>query len=292
MFAMLLLPFFGCAPDREREEMVAPGSTSRADEAVMRAEQLMELAGIAISFEELGSVADLREILPDPLEIAELEKNVIEESVASLYDALDELGDVTLPAGLAPVLAQGEVSKSDLAMLHLHLAYLYVLEAIRRLMLVRGDMYTISFPEEVETEEIEVYQFELSPEAEARFEKLDADPTATPYDYLREFDEDQRQAVLDALVLLTGVEIYIEANPAEGIIAQKPNVDRNIFRRDALYHLEKALGYAVRIAPAFQDAFHEFKRTVEEEFSYKLLEDAREWGFIVSEETLPENLRG
>ena len=283
------LSLFGCAT-REREEITAPGSTPKADEAVMAAERMMESAGISISFDELGSVADLNKILPDPVLIAQLEKSTVEQSISSLYEALDELGDVTIPTEMAPVVRE-EVSRSDLAMLHLHIAYLYVLEAVRRLMLVRGDMYTISFPEEVETEEIGIYQFELSPQAEARFKQLEADPTATPYDYLREFSEDQRQAILDALVLLTGVEVYIEANPSEGIVAQKPNVDRTIFRRDALYHLEKALGYAVRIAPALQDAFVEFKRTVEEQFSYKLLEDVRKWGFTVNEETLPEDLR-
>ncbi|MCD6508023.1 hypothetical protein J7M22_15555 [Candidatus Poribacteria bacterium] len=285
----LSLSLFGCAT-REREEITAPGSTPKADEAVMRAEQMMESAGISISFDELGSVADLKEILPEPILIAQLEKSTVEQSVSSLYEALDELGDVTTPAGMAPSVS-GEVSRSDLAMLHLHIAYLYVLEAVRRLMIVRDNMYTISFPKEVETENMEIYQFELSPQAEARFKQLDADPTATPYDYLKEFNEDQRQAILDALVLLTGVEVYIEANPSEGIVAQKPDVDRTIFRRDALYHLEKALGYAVKIAPALQDAFVEFKRTVEEQFSYKLLEDARKWGFTVNKETLPEDLK-
>ncbi|RKY01205.1 hypothetical protein DRP77_10160 [Candidatus Poribacteria bacterium] len=289
MLLIALILLMGCA-SREREEGVAPGSTSKADEAVAKAEAIMASAGIALSFDELGSVSDLNEMLPDPLEIAQLEKSVIEESVASLYEALDELGDVTVPASPAPAL-EVRPSKSDLAMLHLHLAYLYVLEAVRRLMLVRGDMYTISFPEEPVTETLEVYRFELSPEAEERFKRLEEDPTTTPYDYLKQFTIAQRQAILDALVLLTGVEIYIEANPALGIPAQRPQVDRSIFRRDALYHLEKALGYAVGIAPALEEAFQEFKRTVQENFSYKLLEDARRWGFIVEEETLPEELR-
>jgi hypothetical protein len=298
IFMLIAFSFFlfGCADRKEKEEEVAPGSSLEADKALEKAEKVMQENGIAVSFDELGSVSDLSTILPDPLEIARLEKGVIEESVSSLYEALDALGDVTPQAApAAPAII--EASNSDLAMLHLHIAYLYVLEAIRQLMIVRFDengneMYTITYPEQLDTENVEVYDFALSDELQAEFDRLDADPDTDEYDYLRMFSEAQRQAILNALVLLTGVEVSIEANPAEGIVGQTPDVNRQIFRQNALYHIDKALNLAILIAPDVQDAYLEFKQSIQDEFSYGLLEDARKWGFDVNEDTLPEDLRG
>ncbi len=285
---LLLGLFLGCA-SRDDELESAPGSTSEADEALAKAEQVMADAGVEINFRDLqglGSLADLRQVLPSPLEIAVLEDEQIDEAVDSLYAVLDALGQPVSPA--APILRLGgEVSRSDLAMVHLHLGYLYVLGAIARLERVKGDLYEIEFPDEGEfdPDDPSVYRFRLTEQGQARIDEVSRNPNAEAGDFLQLFSPEQRQAVLDALRLLVDAEVVVEADPRFGI----PDEERHavvtaIYRRDALFHLVESLKIAQDIIPELEEALEKLFDTVGEYLARDMLDQIKEWGFRIDNE--------
>ena len=72
--------FSGCADREELEEarrQQAPGYNAKANDALEKAENAMVEAGIEVNFSEqrgLETLTDLSAILPDPMEIRQLEK--------------------------------------------------------------------------------------------------------------------------------------------------------------------------------------------------------------------------
>ena len=301
VFTLLSFLFSGCADREELQEtrrQLAPGYNAEANEALKRAERAMKEAEIEVDFSEMGleSLTDLRTILPDPMEIAQLEKQQkMEEAIVALYAAMDALGKSGVPGAPARTLITNPdgVSDSDLALTHLHLSYCYVLAAVSRLARfgvgpdgvpdTEDDLYYISFPEEMELEDLEVYKFTLTDKGQSLMDSVD--PDIDPDGYIKVFyDEGQveaLQAIIDSLLLLLGAEIAVIENPAEGIRAHEPEVDRQTYRHDALYHLEQAVELARGIAPELRDALDEFDETVTEYFSEGLLEDAIEWGLEI-----------
>ncbi len=305
-----LLLLYGCADRDELEEVrrqQAPGYNAKANAALKEAEDAMKEAGIAINFSDLNgleSLSDLRTILLDPLEIAQLEKKQdIEDAIVALYDVLDALGESGVPAAPARMLIPYEISDSDLALIHLHLSYCYVLAAVSRLARVgmgadgvpntEDDLYRIDFPEELDVEAPEVYQFMLT----ERGEELEADVDKNdPNGYIKMFyaggqvdDEGhvkELQAMIDSLLLLLGAEVAVIENADEGIKKHEPQVDTKKYRYNALYHLEIALKLAEEIVPEFKDALDELDETITEHFSKEILENAKEWGFEIR--TVPE----
>jgi len=315
IFAVIsFLLLYGCADRDELEEtrrQQAPGYDAEANEALQRAEKAMEDAGVSINFNELNgleSLSDLRTILPDPLEIAQLEKQQkIEDAIVALYDVLGALGEPDVSGAPTRVLIPDEKSNSDIALIRVHLAYCYVLAAVSRLARVgmgpdgvpntEDDLYRIKL-EELDVEDPEVYQFMLT----ERGENLKADVDKNdPNGYIKMFyDEGQvndegnvkeLQAMIDSLLLLLGAkvttpEVVISENPKEVIKAHEPQVDRTKYRHNALYHLEIALELAEEIVPELKDALDEFDETITEYFSKGTLEDAKEWGFDIRD--IPE----
>lgn len=287
LFVLLAGIFIGCA-DRTEEVDSAPGSNPQADAALAEAERVMEDAGVAISFrdlEGLGSLADLRDILPSPLEISQLEDAQIEGAVASLYEALDALGYPVAPAAPARQ-PREEVSSSDLAMLHIHLGYMYVLGAVAKLERAKGDMYEIDFPDEADTDDPSVYTFTLTPQGQARIDAVAANPDAEPGEYLQIFSTEQRQAILDSLLLLVSAKVLVSPFPEHGIPnEQRPSVDRSIYRRDALYHFAESLAFAENVVPELEDALLELKDTIADYLAQDMLDQIKEWGFEIENET-------
>jgi hypothetical protein len=301
IFASYIAFFSGCAGREELEEarrQQAPGYDAEADEALEKAENAMIEAGIEINFSEqsgLESLTDLRAILPDPMEIRQLEKQQkMEEAITALHTALDALG--RSGASLAPARALADSdggSDTDVALIHLHLSYCYILSAVSRLARVglgpdgvlgtADDLYYISFPEELEVENVEVYKFMLTDKGQALMDSVD--PSADPYGYIKVFYSEGQvealQAILDSLLLLLDAEVVIIASPAEGIKAQEPQIDRQTYRSNALYHLTQALELARILAPELEDALDEFDGTITEYFSKEILENAIEWGFEI-----------
>jgi hypothetical protein len=309
---LLWLLLSGCADRDEAEEarrQQAPGYNAEANEALKRAEKAMMEAGIEVNFSELSgleSLTDLHTILPKPGQVRQLEKQQkMEEAIEALYSALNALAKSGVAQAPTRLLAETGgsrivgfeeelgASNSDLALIHLHISYCYVLAAVSRLARfglgpdgipdTADDLYYISFPEKPDVENLEVYKFTLTDRGQALMDSVD--PGIDPHGYIKVFyDEGQVEAlqvIIDSLLLLVGAEVAVVENPAAGIKAHEPEVNRQIYRRDALYHLDQALGLAMRIAPELEDAISEFDETVIEYFSRGILEDTIEWGLEI-----------
>lgn len=281
----------GCA-ERVRKETGATGSTLEADTALAKAEKAMEEAPvrIGISFEELQgleTLSDLTTVLPNPLELGQLEDPIelgqmeksLEDATSSMYDVLDALGVGVAGGPAAPVQAPEQIgSDTDLAMIHLHIAYLYIYDVIFRLVKVRKDpvtgelMYTISFPEEPDIGKIEeIYQVELTPEGQRRLDEAQG-PEA--------FTEEQRQEVINTLYLLLGAKVQVTVAG----VTQEHNIDTAIFRKNALYHFKEALKFAKKLSPEIEEGLKDLSKIISDEknFAYRMLDKAEvEWGFEI-----------
>ncbi|HIE26774.1 TPA: hypothetical protein EYP66_05770 [Candidatus Poribacteria bacterium] len=304
----LLFSSIGCADRKIGQRADVSEEFKIASEALAKAEEAMEKAGIAISFSDLGDLGagNITEILPSPLDLAQLEKEnpeLIRDAIESMYSVLDALPGqaISVPAApLAPAVEPPVLSKSDLMLLHLHLGYLYVLKVVGKLALegmgpdgkpnTEDDLFLIEFPEDFENEE--GYKFELTDNGHARFDAIAKLPDPKPEDYLKQFTESERQAIIDSLFLLLGAKVRILPIPAVGIKEQTPQIDKRIYRRDALFHFEKATELAKAIAPELEDALDEFNRVIAKVFAEDFLEKAEEWHFKVENiDEVEERLR-
>ena len=304
---VLLFTFGGCA-DREIESRSDTSEEfKKASEALMKAEAAMKEAGIAISFSDLGSLSEdnIIQLFPDPLDLSQLEKEnpeLIPDAVASLYDVFDAFPGQSISVPAAPLISieLPALSKSDRMLLHLHLAYLYVLEVVGKLELegmgpdgklnTDDDFFRIDFPEDFEDEE--VYKFELTDNGQARIDAVEQLPDPKPEDYLKQFSESERQVIIDSLFLLLSARVRILPVPSAGIKEQTPQIDRTIYRRDALFHLEKATEQAKEIAPDLENAFDELNHAIAKVFAEDFLEKAQEWHFEVENiDEVEERLR-
>ena len=293
--------FAGCSNRDERSE--SNPALQEADTALNRAQTAMQGAGIDLQFSDIGTLGHLGTILPSPLKLGTLEDQaVIQEAIRAMYEVLDAIGQQQVARAPAnPAQADSEISKSDLMLVHLHLVYLYVLDAVR-IVTIQGwgtdgepdtndDFYRISFLEEAALEVVEaleeIYVFELTERVEAIFDTIEADPNSRPEDYLAQFSESQRQAIIDALLLLLGAEVKISTFPSligsdgKPITEQINSVNREICRQDALFHLQAALDIAKDIAPDFEDAIDEFNEIVVEAFAEDFLDQIVEWDFEI-----------
>lgn len=300
-YAMVILAFVsvllsGCGDTEELEEqdqVIMLEYNAEADEALAKAEKAMKEAGIEADFNkvsDLESLGELRAILPDSAQIKQLEKQQkMEEAIGSLYVALDALGESFVshaPARTSMVDPDG-VLDTDLALIHLRLAYCSVFAAISRLARAGigpdgipdtgDDLFYISSPEELEPETPEVYKFMLTDKGQALMDSVDPDD---PYGYIKVFyDEGQveaLQAIVDSVSLLLCAEVSVIENPVEGIKAHRMQLDRQIYRRDALCNLAMAL--AKEIPPELRGTLEGFDETITEHFSKPLLKQVVAWG--------------
>ncbi|MBI1927413.1 hypothetical protein HYR99_24635 [Candidatus Poribacteria bacterium] len=285
----------GCA---ERDEVTTPENTDasfqKAAAALNLAQEAMKKAGIDINFSDIGTLGELVSILPNPLGLSAPEKQqAIQDAIGAMYGVLDAYGQriAVAQAPARPAQTELKISDSDLLMVHFHLAYLYVLEAVGILAREGNDLFEISFPEAVQIKNLEeVYKFKLTERGQARFDEIAKRPSSRPKDYLKEFSAGQRQAILDALVLLLGARVKVSAFPGvndvdgQPITAQTPKVDRTICRQDALFHLEKGLESANVIAPDLADAVDEFNKIIAQAFTEDFLDQTSQWGFEIENE--------
>ena len=302
LIVMLASFQLGCSDRDDISEVQEPDpALQQASAALNRAEAAMEKAGVDINFSDVGSLANLSAILPSPLELAVLEdQGALQEAIGALYEVLDAVGE-NVPTAQAPANPAQEgfkISDPDLALVHVHLGYLYVLEAVRILTRegwgkdgvpeTEDDLFRIAFPENPELENLtEVYQFKLTERGQTKFDEIENNPSSRLEDYLKEFRASQRQAILDALVLLVSARVKVSAFPdvndidGQRITEQRPQVNRAICRQDALFHLERALDKAEEIAPDLADEFDEFNEIIAKAFAEDFLNQTSQWGFEI-----------
>ncbi|MBT3270209.1 hypothetical protein HN371_23890 [Candidatus Poribacteria bacterium] len=267
----------GCADrvDEIDEVDIAPQLVT-AGEALANAERLMEQAGVAIDFDDASQLENLQENLPNPNELKDpaVQEN-IEGAIGSLNEVFDVMG-TTLPAEeLVPFgapaqgnLPQVSLSTSDEAMILVHLAYLTSLDAVSMLAQVGGDLFQIEYPASFDTGE--VYEFVLN---------LDTS-SMDPDEILARFGDEQRQAMLDAVMILTG-----------GVVSaagRRPDVDGNLHRRSGLFYLNLAAERIAENSAEVEDAIGELRDTVNKNLSLEILQELGAWGFTI--ESLPADL--
>lgn len=265
----------GCATRDEIEEEDQPAALSEANAALAKAEAALKAANADISFDDIANLDNLRDVLPNPDDLATAASQAnLEAAVAGFYDVFDTLGVSLDPIELAALEApageiQGvDLSPSDLALIHLYLGYAYTLNAVSRIQAAGGDLYTIEYNENANSGQI--YKFKLLKDVR----------NMNPQQVLALFTDAQKQAVLDMIALLTGGKVN-----ANGML---PSLNPDIYRRSALYHLAKAAELARDISPDLVSAMDELQATVESKLTAELLAEVESWGYTL--EALPPDL--
>jgi hypothetical protein len=278
--AAVVLAAVGCSerPDPAADE---PEAARQANEALRLAEQAMKNAGISISVEDIGDLDGLREQLPSPEELGDpATREQLETAIDQFYVVFDATNVFLDPMELLPLerraapaqIASDGLSVSDQALVHLYLGYLYALDAISRLVEVGQDLFEIEYPKDLKSGEIYVFRF-------LREEEIKA---LSPEQVLENFfGAAQRQAMVDALALLTGGTVE-----AAGL---RPAVDKARFRRSAVYHIGKAAEVAEAISPEMKRALEQFDETFHQVLTRNILKEVERWGFVVEE--MPADLK-
>lgn len=267
----------GCA-DRvdEPDEVDIPPELVTAGVALAEAERLMELAGVEIDFDDASQLENLEGNLPNPNDLADpaVQEN-IEGAIGSFNAVFDAFDTALPPEQLVPygAPAQGNrppvsLSTSDESMILVYLAYLTSLDAVSMLTQVGGDLFQIDYPADFDTGE--VYDFVLN---------LDTS-SMSPDEILDRFEPQQRQAVLDAVQILTGGVVTAAGRTAD--------IDGDLHRRSALFYLNLAAERIAADSAEVEDAIAELRATVNEQLSLEILRELSAWGFTI--ESLPAEL--
>ncbi len=233
--ACLLL---SCGGDDNKEETTDPAVQQSLD----KAKSAMGKIGVPISFESVEPLGNVQQFA-DPLELGALEDvAAIDVAIGALNDALNAGGFSS--AAAAPTAFQQRENKKLETIIHLNLAYLYMLSAVSRCMIDGGDVYTIEVGDNLDTPEIEFYRLELKLVGAERLAQVKAMENPRAADFLNIFAQNQRQAIINALNLMNQVEASVEAIPEAGIEGQAPDYNRAVSRYSSLYHWQHANGVA------------------------------------------------
>ncbi|MBD3183996.1 hypothetical protein GF312_17055 [Candidatus Poribacteria bacterium] len=260
IFLVVIICIFSSYGCREREESpTGPGSTSEADKALKEAELMLKEAGLDISFEEPGELLEPEDMIPDLKDLEDPEKKEkIEEAIGLLNTALNELD------------AERDASISDQALLHLYLGFLYMFDAMSRLLISDdpAETFILEF-EPGETQE-PWYSFEISQKVQNDLASM-----ADPIEYPLAFTVKERQAIIDAMDL---IDDAIVKPLSPDILPQFSSVDRPPYYRYALWHFNKAAALFGQYKPEIMDAMDEFNRELDK--FRRIFQDKSEmWGF-------------
>ena len=257
-----LLSLSGCLI--EEEPTVAPGSTLTADNALKAAEIELEAAGFTISLDEPGDLMHPEDLIPDPAELGDAEKQAnFEESIAQLNITLAELEQQTETGPLGSI--------SDRASVHLYLGFAYYFDAISRLLLSDDPEETFVIERNSEDPDDPWYTFGVSPAVQAELNAAE-----DPLEYPLVFTVEERQAIIDAADLIDDAVVKPEE---PRIQPQFSSVDRPPYTRSASWHFQKAAELFGQYSPEIMDALDMFNETLEDARAV-LQEEAEEWGFI------------
>lgn len=251
----------GCSENDE--PVVAPGSTLKADDALREAEARLEAAGISLSFDEPGALMHPDELIPDPGDLEYSEKQ------SDFEEAIDQLNTV-----LAELEREGEAgpvgSISDRALVHLHLGFIYLFDAISLLLISDDPAVTFIIGRNPDAPCAGWYTFDISPIVQA---KLDA--AKDPLEYPLPFTVKERQAIIDAADL---IDDAIAKPKAPDIEPQLSSVDRPPYSKYAIWHFQKATSLFGQYKPDVRDALEDFNECLEDMRS-RLQDKLEAWGF-------------
>ncbi|GIX07276.1 MAG: hypothetical protein KatS3mg115_1679 [Candidatus Poribacteria bacterium] len=292
---LLLSSLFGCAerPSAEEEEEI-PASLQQASQALLTAETAMERADVQLDLDKIGSLRSLKEELPAPEALTSPRvQQELQTAIDSFYEVFEATGTSLDPIELytleeplfidtleAPLFQEdGQelieefaeelgLSRTDEAMIHFYLSYLYTLNAVGILAEAGGELYEIRYSPEADS--ANVYDFVFKQNVEG----------LRPREVLALFNDQQRQAMVNAIRLLTGGTVR-----AEEVL---PQLDEALYQRSALFHLNEAAERLGEVAPDLKAAIDELRDSVDRELIEELIRQLESWGFVI--ETLPADL--
>ena len=259
-----------CADRPDRYEAPAPESPeAQAAEALNLAQEAMKAAGIDIEFNDLGDLAELSSVLPTPEKLTSLNDQQVgqmQTATDEMYKILEVVGESgTVPsAPLNPAKdTQPILSNADLLLVNLNLSYLNVLEAVRLLAATGEDIYKIEYSQKAG------YTFKLTKLGKTKLDQ------AKPGEFIRDLSEDQRQAIVDSLFMLTGAKVT--ASDLPGMVKTIKRMDW----QNAIHHLDKMLNLAKEIAPDLGVAMIDFNDIIADTLSKGVIDQVTKWGFEI-----------
>ena len=259
-----------CADRPDRYEAPAPESPeAQAAEALNLAQEAMKAAGIDIEFNDLGDLAELSSVLPTPEKLTSLNDQQVgqmQTATDEMYKILEVVGESgTVPsAPLNPAKdTQPILSNADLLLVNLNLSYLNVLEAVRLLSATGEDIYKIEYSQKAG------YTFKLTKLGKTKLDQ------AKPGEFIRDLSEDQRQAIVDSLFMLTGAKVT--ASDLPGMVKTIKRMDW----QNAIHHLDKMLNLAKEIAPDLGVAMIDFNDIIADTLSKGVIDQVTKWGFEI-----------
>ena len=259
-----------CADRPDRYEAPDPESPeAQAAEALNLAQEAMKAAGIDIEFNDLGDLAELSSVLPTPEKLTSLNDQQVgqmQTATDEMYKILEVVGESgTVPsAPLNPAKdTQPILSDADLLLVNLNLSYLNVLEAVRLLAATGEDIYKIEYSQKAG------YTFKLTKLGKTKLDQ------AKPGEFIRDLSEDQRQAIVDSLFMLTGAKVT--ASDLPGMVKTIKRMDW----QNAIHHLDKMLNLAKEIAPDLGVAMIDFNDIIADTLSKGVIDQVTKWGFEI-----------
>ncbi len=256
----LLLFSSGCS---ERDDpAVAPGSTLTADEALKEAEAKLEAAGVPLSFEEPGALMHPEDLIPDPADLGEPQKQAnFEEAIALLNTVLAELE------------RQGDAgylgSVSDRALVHLHLGFVYSFDAISRLLISDDPEETFVIKRDPDVSDGAWYNFGVSQTVQAELDGKNRRERPLV------FTVEERQAIIDAADLIDDAIVKPEIPE---IYPQLSSVDRPPYSQSAIWHFQRAASLSGEYKPELMDAVEDLNEQLDHMRS--IIQSRSEiWGF-------------
>jgi len=290
---LLICLCFGCANPEDRVARPILGNEDPREgdiqKAFIAAQSAIDQTGLGINLSELGDLGNLETILASPEQLEAIPEPAIQEAIGAMYSVLDASGeetpfmlDIALPVSPSQAERNSILSETDQILMHINLAHFYLSDALRKLQTKKGKLFEINFLDGQ-------YDFHLTESAQKQFDNL------KPEEYLRQFSAEQRQVVIDAVTLLTSAKIRVLEQPGikdvygQLIQNQATLINRKISRQDMLYHLDRGLQMAKKLAPDLATSIQSLNKNVADIFTEQLLDEVDNWGFSISNRSEVEN---
>ncbi len=262
VYLFLLALIIGCA-DRE-EDITAIGSTPKADSALKEAEKNLKDVGVIVSFKDPGELTNPQNLIPKPDGIASQEKQ------KKIADAITQLNIVISEIEQESKMAPPIGSVSDRGIVHFYLGLAYLLDAISRLLISDDPKTTFIIEYNPDASSGEWFTYGISNEVKAKL-----DSVKNPLEYPNVFTEKERQAIIDALDLISDAAVKPK------LISIKPNsstVNGPPYIHSAMWHFKKAVGLLSDYNAELRNALRDFNSQIDK-FDSIMKQNAESWGF-------------
>lgn len=269
LLTLPILIFLGCA-ERD-EDLVLPGSTKEADIALKKAEDNLIAVGVKMSFEDPSELTQPEKFIPKLSELASQDKQKkLESAIEQLNIVISELEQKKQAPSMTSSSFQTIGTISDMALVHFYLGVAYLLDAISRLLISDdpNETFILDFNPNASYEDW--FTCDISEEVN---KKLDA--TKNPLDYPLAFTEKERQAIIDAIKLIS--DALVKPSSAD-IKPQSPSIKNPPYVNSAIWHFEKSNILFSQYNPEIKKALDDFNEQISK-FESVLQKNSSKWGF-------------